>query len=177
MLHKIFQTVLLPLIEVQTIKANGGFHGFFKLPFSLCSFLVFFLPHSGLFLLITYGATDSKFTEFQRIHLLFNCSPRRQVSTWILSAPCIMSKNDRVGVDPAKVTRSHSFTETNGINETSLSGPVRLPLPSSTLHSIRPSLFPLCLCNTLAKPSSTTFTAILPYFYAASAVSPSLFPS
>ena len=38
-----------------------------------------------------------------------------------------MSKNDGAGLDPAKVTLSHPFTETNGINESCLSGPPPFP--------------------------------------------------
>lgn len=34
-----------------------------------------------------------------------------------------MSKNDGAGLERAKVTESHPFIQTNGINESGLSGP------------------------------------------------------
>ena len=74
------------LIEAQTIEANGSFYGFSKCPQVLLAFESLFPPTGGLFLLFTYRDADSKFTKFQRIHLLLNRSLRRQVSPWILSA-------------------------------------------------------------------------------------------
>lgn len=75
-----------------------------------------------------------------------------------------MRKNDGAGLDPAKVTRSHPLTETNGINESSLSGPLlyvarlqSLIILSSSLSSSH-TPHSLSVSHLTRSPNCATFT-------------------
>lgn len=57
-----------------------------------------------------------------------------------------MSKNDGAGLEPAKVTQSHPFTQTNGINESSLSA---MAPPHPSTHQTPPLLFCVTLFEQL----------------------------
>lgn len=104
-------------------------------PYSLLAFQFSLLITLFILALPTYQlCTEDEYTKLQGPHLLLNpCW--WQVSPWIVIGACIMSKNDGAGLEPTKVTQSHPFTQTNGINECSLSGtllqPIRLPISSS----------------------------------------------
>lgn len=134
------------MTEVQVSEANYTFYHLYRDASIVSVSFSVFPSHHPVYFRSAKIPTLDKFTKLQGPHLLLNrCW--WQVSPWILIGPCIMSKNDGAGLEPAKVTQSHPFTQTNGINECSLSGtllqPIRLPLSSSVSHSLSNSLFSL----------------------------------
>ena len=126
------------------LKLMKVFIGSWNTPVVSISLSVFPSRCAVLFSPLRYHlGASANFANLQGLHLLLNrCW--WQVSPRILIGSCIMSKNDGAGLEAAKVTQSHPFTQTNGINESSLSGtPPPLP-PTPPPDSLSPPL-----CHTL----------------------------
>ena len=144
------------------LKLMKVFIGSWNTPVVSISLSVFPSRCAVLFSPLRYHlGASANFANLQGLHLLLNrCW--WQVSPRILIGSCIMSKNDGAGLEAAKVTQSHPFTQTNGINESSLSGTppppspnpsTRLPLSSSVSHAFSSSLsslFSLTRCISLS---------------------------